>query len=261
MKKGRFASTPAAPPPPASSPTTTTAAAQNTGTGSQQAGSPGTQQSAGKGFGSAFRALVERKFRELSSAQRWQGVSEAKRRAEARRRGTDEMAKRLERETGKRPASSTVARNASKGNTPKGADPSRLDRQAAIDRAGGMKQFATKAKISARQARRWRDTGGPIHTSETVVIDFNVTGDLQHGQKSATSDEPETLDVDKHLAGQLTLHGADADDFIEAYAADDIDAQKEILGEQIAKQILVDWDGIMTRIYTVRTIMTLSIGG
>lgn len=259
MKKGRFASSPAAPSPPPP------AAAQATGEQSAGPGSPSggsdTQQSASKGFGSAFRALVERKFRELSSAQRWQGVSEAKRRAEARRRGIDEMAKRLERETGKRPASSTVARNASKGSTPRGADASRLDRQAAIDRAGGMKQFATKAKISARQARRWRDTGGPIRTSDTVVIDFNVTGDLQHGQKSDTSDEPETLDVDKHLAGQLTLHGADADDFIEAFAADDIDAQKEILGEQIAKHILVDWDGLMTRIYTVRTIMTLSIGG
>lgn len=257
MKKGRFASTPTpAAPSPASSPTAggPPATAQPTA----GAGSP---PSSGKGFGSALRALVERKFRELSSAQRWQGVSEAKRRAEARRRGTEEMAKRLERDTGKRPAASTVTRNASKGNTPKGADQPRLDRQAAIDRAGGMKQFATKAKISARQARRWRDTGGPIHTSDTVVVDFNVTGDLQHGQKSATSDEPETLDVDKHLLGQLTLHGADADDFVEAYAADDIDAQKEILGEQIAKQILVDWDGLMTRVYTVRTIMTLSIGG
>lgn len=259
MKKGRFASTPApAPPPPASPPA---AGGSPAGPGGQPSAGAGSPPSSGKGFGSALRALVERKFRELSSAQRWQGVSEAKRRAEARRRGTEEMAKRLERDTGKRPAASTVTRNASKGNTPKGANQSRLDRQAAIDRAGGMKQFATKAKISARQARRWRDTGGPIHTSDTVVVDFNVTGDLQHGQKSATTDEPETLDVDKHLLGQLTLHGADADDFVEAYAADDIDAQKEILGEQIAKQILVDWDGLMTRVYTVRTIMTLSIGG
>ena len=192
-----------------------------------------------------MRALVERKFRELSKTQRWQGVSEAKRRAEARRRGTEEMRKRLERETGKRPASSTVTRNASKGKTPQGADQQRLDRQAAIDRAGGLKQFASKAKISSHQARRWRDSGGPIHTSETVVVDFNVTGDLQHGQRS--ENEPETLD------------GSAADDFIEAYAADDIDTQKEILGEQIAQQILTDWNGEITRIYTVRTIITLSI--
>ena len=168
------------------------------------------------------------------------------------------MSRRLERQTGKRPAASTVTRNASKGSTPKGADQQQIDRQAAIDRAGGIKQFAAKAKISAHQARRWRDTGGPIHTSETIVINFNVTGDLQHGQRS--ENEPETLDVDKHLIDQLTLDGADADDFIEAYAADDIDAQKEILGEQIATQILSDWNGDITRIFTVRTIITLSIG-
>lgn len=249
MKKGRFASS--SPTPPTPPPSAAASAAPPPST------SAGPQQSAGKGFGAAFRALVERKFRELSKTQRWQGVSEAKRRAEARRRGIDEMSRRLQRETGKRPAASTVTRNASKGKTPKGADQQRLDRQAAIDRAGGIKQFASKAKISAHQARRWRDSGGPIHTTETVVIDFNVTGDLQHGQR--TENEPETLDVDKQLVDKLTLDGAIADDFIEAYAADDIDTQKEILGEQIAQQILTDWNGDITRIYTVRTILTLSI--
>lgn len=252
MKKGRFASSsatpPAAPAPPA----------QPSGAPAGQSATSGGQTSPGKGFGAAFRALVERKFRELSQAQRWQGVSETKRRAEARRRGAEEMSKRLERQTGKRPAASTITRNAAKGSAPKGSDQQRLDRQAAIDRAGGVKQFASKAKISAYQARRWRDSGGPIHTSETVVIDFNVTGDLQHGQRS--ENEPETLDVDKQLVDTLTLDGAAADDFIEAYAADDIDTQKEILGEQIAQQILTDWNGDITRVYTVRTILTLSIG-
>lgn len=167
------------------------------------------------------------------------------------------MRKRLERETGKRPASSTVTRNASKGKTPKGADQQRLDRQAAIDRAGGLKQFASKAKISSHQARRWRDSGGPIHTSETIVVDFDVTGDLQHGQHSL--EEPETLDVGKHLKGEVTLDGVDADDFIEAYAAGDIETQKEILGVQIAQTILIGWDGNITRTYTVRTIIALNI--
>lgn len=250
MKKGRFASS--SPTPPATSPSSSASP-----TTPPPSGGPGPQQSAGKGFGAAVRALVERKFRELSKTQRWQGVSEAKRRAEARRRGTEEMRKRLERETGKRPASSTVTRNASKGKTPKGADQQRLDRQAAIDRAGGLKQFASKAKISSHQARRWRDSGGPIHTSETIVVDFDVTGDLQHGQHSL--EEPETLDVGKHLKGEVTLDGVDADDFIEAYAAGDIETQKEILGVQIAQTILIGWDGNITRTYTVRTIIALNI--
>ena len=250
MKKGRFASS--SPTPPATSPSSSASP-----TTPPPSGGPGPQQSAGKGFGAAVRALVERKFRELSKTQRWQGVSEAKRRAEARRRGTEEMRKRLERETGKRPASSTVTRNASKGKTPQGADQQRLDRQAAIDRAGGLKQFASKAKISSHQARRWRDSGGPIHTSETIVVDFDVTGDLQHGQHSL--EEPETLDVGKHLKGEVTLDGVDADDFIEAYAAGDIETQKEILGVQIAQTILIGWDGNITRTYTVRTIIALNI--
>lgn len=250
MKKGRFASS--SPTPPSTSPSSSASP-----TTPPPSDGSGPQQSTGKGFGAALRALVERKFRELSKTQRWQGVSEAKRRAEARRRGTDEMSKRLQRETGKRPASSTVTRNASKGKTPKGADQQRLDRQAAIDRAGGLKQFASKAKISSHQARRWRDSGGPIHTSETIVVDFDVTGDLQHGQHSL--DEPETLDVGKHLKGDVTLDGVDADDFIEAYAAGDIEAQKEILGVQIAQTILIGWDGNITRTYTVRTIISLNI--
>ena len=252
MKKGRFASSPSTPPPapPASSAAPAASPSPSGGQGTQPL-------TGGKGFGAAVRALVERKFRELSNTQRWQGVSEAKRRAEARRRGTDEMRKRLERETGKRPAASTVTRNASKGKTPQGADQQRLDRQAAIDRAGGLKQFASKAKISSHQARRWRDSGGPIHTSETIVVDFDVTGDLQHGQH--TEGEPETLDVGKHLTGEVTLDGVDADDFIEAFAAGDIETQKEILGVRIAQTILIGWDGNITRTYTVQSITTLSI--
>lgn len=252
MKKGRFASSPTPPPaPPASSPSASAPAPPGSGAGSQPSG--------GKGFGAAFRALVERKFRELSKTQRWQGISEAKRRAEARRRGAGEMSRRLERQTGKRPAASTVTRNASKGSTPKGADQQQIDRQAAIDRAGGIKQFAAKAKISAHQARRWRDTGGPIHTSETIVINFNVTGDLHHGQSRPDHYEPETLDENKTLIDKLVLEGADADEFMEVYAADNIDAQKELLGEHIAKQLLSDWDGDITRTYVVRTITILTI--
>ena len=57
----------------------------------------------------------------------------------------------------------------------------------------------------------------------------------------------------------MTLDGVDADDFIEAYAAGDIETQKEILGVQIAQTILIGWDGNITRTYTVRTIIALNI--
>jgi hypothetical protein len=250
VKEGRFADDSAAQPEPQGR-RAAPAAGEAAGT------SDGGRAPAARGFGAAFRELVERKFRELSSRARWRGVSESKRRAEARARGARDMARRIERETGRRPAESTVRRNASRDATPRGVDSQRMDRQASVDRAGGLKQFAQKAKISARQAARWRDSGGPIRTTDTIVVDFHVTGDLQHGIRH--EGEPETMQVDKHIEDKLTLAGEDADDFIEAYAADDIEAQKAILGEQISRQILIDWNGEITRIYTVQTIIRLVI--
>ncbi|MGB7359965.1 MAG: hypothetical protein WA944_19100, partial [Mycobacterium sp.] len=62
-----------------------------------------------RGFAAAFRDLVDRKLRELTG-QRWAGRSEGQRRAEATRRGARDMARRVERETGRRPAESTIRR-------------------------------------------------------------------------------------------------------------------------------------------------------
>ncbi|MBU8834470.1 hypothetical protein KL858_34210, partial [Mycolicibacterium goodii] len=72
----------------------------------------------GGGFGAAFRALVGRKLRELGG--RWRDRSERARRAEAARRGAAEMARRIERQTGHRPAEATIRRNARLDRTPRG---------------------------------------------------------------------------------------------------------------------------------------------
>jgi hypothetical protein len=252
MREGRFAGDSGDPPrrdtpaPPAG-----TTASVDPGTARTSSDRPG------RGFGAAFRSLVERKYRELSSRARWSGVSERQRRAEATARSARDMSRRIERETGRRPAESTVRRNASRDAIPRGVNPGRMDRQAAIDRAGGIKPFAQRAGITTRQATRWRDSGGTIRTTDTIVIDFHVTGDLQHGVRH--EGEPETMQIDKDLDDKLTLSGPDADDFIQAYASDDIDTQKTILGEQISHQLLLDWNGDITRIYTVRTIIRLAI--
>ncbi|SDC05796.1 hypothetical protein SAMN04488581_0011 [Mycolicibacterium neoaurum] len=138
-----------------------------------------------RGFAAAFRNLADRKLRELTG-HRWARVSEAQRRAEATRRGARGMARRIERETGRRPAESTIRRHAAQGTAPKGIDQARADRQAAIDRAGSLNPFAARAGISARAAGRWRDAGGTLAPSAgaaVIVVEFTVVGDLFHAGK------------------------------------------------------------------------------
>jgi hypothetical protein len=191
-----------------------------------------------RGFAAAFRDVVARKFRELTG-RRWQVASEAQKRAEAARRGAREMARRIERQTGRRPAESTVRRNASRDATPRGADQQRLDRQAGIDRAGGVKQFAARAGISARQAARWRDVGAPIHPAATAIdVEFDVTGDIFHvGEHNITPD------YDRRLADHVEMEEPVASDFIEAYASGDVDRQMDILGDQITVKVVSMWPG------------------
>ena len=218
---------------------------------------PASPQGPVRGFAAAFRDLVDRKLRELTG-QRWAGLSEAQRRAEATRRGARDMARRIERETGRRPAESTLRRHAARGTAPQGVDQARADRQAAIDRAGGLKPFAARAGVSARAASRWRDAGGTLPTPggvTVIVVEFTVIGDLFHAGKRGQI----TPDYDRQIAGQLHLDGEDAAVFVTAYATDDTDAQRDLLSEHITVQVLPDWGGRPGRTMTVKVIETLRI--
>lgn len=218
---------------------------------------PASRQRPVRGFAAAFRDLVDRKLRELTG-QRWAGLSEAQRRAEATRRGVRDMARRIERETGRRPAESTIRRHAARGTAPKGVDQARADRQAAIDRVGGLKPFAARAGISARAASRWRDAGGTLSPPTGVamiVVEFTVVGDIFHAGKQGQV----TPDYDRQISGQVQLSGEDAAVFVTAYATDDTETQRDLLSDQITVQVLPNWGGRPGRTMTVKVIETLRI--
>lgn len=222
---------PAPPPPPPSGPT-----------------SGGVQPSAPKvGFARAFSNLAGRKLRELRG-RKWEGASERARTAEANRRAAAEMARRIERQTGRRPKESTLRRAAREDRTPRGADQSKLDRQARIDKAGGIKAFAAKVGVPASRVTGWRDRGA-IMGVDAARITVNVTGDLYAGM-SATP-------YRKTIDAVLKVEPPAADEFRAAYADDDIEALTPMLGPLIDEQY--EWTGDADRQFVPVEINSITV--
>jgi len=197
------------------------------------------------GFGAAFKEAASRKLRELRG-QRWQGASPRARKAEAARRAASEVARRVERQTGVRPKESTIRRAARDDRTPRGADQARLDRQARIDAAGGVKKFAQKTGVSARKAASWRDKGKAMLLGGVQVI-TEVEGTLWVNGENYGRSVSAVLHVDPPAS----------DDLYAAYAADDLEAVAEMLGPLITEQ--VEWTGDAERSYEVETINAIAI--
>ena len=220
-----------------------------------------------RGFRTALRDLAERKLRELSGTLKWRGQSEAKQRAEAKARAEREMGRRIAQQTGKRPAPSTIRRNAAKDSAPRGVDQDRLNRQAAIDRAGGLNQFAKTAKVSPAKARRWLNSGAvPVYAPSIVgaiVVGYTIVCDIHHYSDKRKTSSPQINKVLKSRPGTATaplvLSGEDAADFLRAHAAGDTEALKVLLGEQINMHELANWDGEVTRSCTITEITDLEI--
>jgi hypothetical protein len=155
------------------------------------------------GVGAALWGLVRRKLRELQatkweadmvgrklrelSGRRWDRASEQARIAEAQKRArtalakeadkraVEELANRIEKETGRRPAESTLRRHKSAGSAPRDVDADKLARQAAIDNDGSIARFARRHGISAYAVKRWRDEGGDLpERPEPESLDFSV---------------------------------------------------------------------------------------
>lgn len=232
-----------------------------------------------RGFRAAFSDLLDRKRRELAGTLKWLRRSDAAKddrtrdrveaeiRAEAKLRAEREMARRIERQTGRKPALSTVRRNAAKDSSPRGVDQERLNRQAAVDRAGGIKEFAAQAKVSPAKARRWLTSGTvPVFAPSTVgaiVVNYHVVCDIHHYSHKRKTD---TVEVGKVLksrpgsaTGPLVLTGEDAADFLRAHAADDAETLKVLLADQINMHELANWDGEVTRSCTITEIIDLEI--
>ncbi len=237
------------------------------------------------GFKAAFRDLVDRKLRELKQTAKWGTLSEDKKkaaaqeraqRAEARARAEREMARRIERQTGKKPASSTLRRNAAKDTAPRGMDQARLDRQAAIDRAGGIKEFAAQAKVSQSKARRWLTTGtvpifAPAALTGPVTIYFSIVCDLLHTstdpkKKRSSPQFDKSLKTMGFVGGAtnvrpLQLSGDDAAEFVRVLADGDPQELRDKLGEFLEMYELngEGW-GTATTTCTVKEITEIAIG-
>lgn len=220
-----------------------------------------------RGFRAALRDLAERKLRELSATMKWRGQSEAQQRAEARARAEREMARRIAQQTGKRPAASTIRRNAAKDSSPRGVDQDRLNRQAAVDRAGGLNQFAKAAKVSPAKARRWLTSGTvPVFAPSTVgaiVVGYTVVCDIHHYSDKRKTSSPQINKLLKSRPGTATaplvLTGEDAADVLRAYAEGDTDTLKTLLADQINMHELANWDGEVTRSCTITEITEIEI--
>lgn len=219
------------------------------------------------GFKAALRALRERKLGELLDTAKWRKRPQAEREAEAKARADREMARRIERQTGRKPAESTIRRNASKDTAPRGVDQERLDRQAIIDRAGGVKAFAAQAQVSESTARRWLAgkavivapiaVTGPITIYFTVVCDLTYTStDPKKRGKPPSGPFSKILKTIGRGGGwtgvsPLQLSGDEAEDFLRLVADGDQQALKDRLGELLEMYELnggtSDWGSVSIR--------------
>ena len=198
-----------------------------------------------KGFTAAFAELADRKMRELGA--KWSEKPQRSQLAEARRRAADEMASRIEKQSGHRPAASTIRRNAAKGTTPRWADKQQLDRQAKVDKLGGIKKLAQRIGVTARAVTRWRDGKGPLSSAAvTVFADFE--GSL------IVDEEPYPRTIS---AAVSTSDPDEADDIRAAEATGDYDELAQLLSPLVTQQ--VDWAGDAEREFTIENIDNLRL--
>lgn len=128
---------------------------------------------------------------------------------------------------------------------PQGVDPARAGRQAAIDRAGGLKPFAARAGVSPHAAGRGHGDRRRVHRDRRPIP-----------RRQA---RPDHLPIT--TARSLHLSGEGAEVFVTAYAIEDTETQRDLLSDQISVQVLPDWGGRPGRTMTVEVIETIRIHG
>ncbi|WP_133053042.1 hypothetical protein [Mycolicibacterium insubricum] len=190
-----------------------------------------------RGFAGAVRALVGRKYRELRG-RRWEAASERERRAEAEKRARADMAHRIAEETARSMSAGTVQRHARAGTVPAGVDLDRIERQAEIDAAGGIRQLAATRGVSEYRVRKWREAGGelPEEPPRAMLITGTVGGTLWSNGKQYP---------DRVVRVDLRLDAEDASPVRQAVRMGDTAALMEELDRHITDQ--VDWSGVGDR--------------
>ncbi|KDP00424.1 hypothetical protein MAV100_25445 [Mycobacterium avium subsp. hominissuis 100] len=122
-----------------------------------------------------------------------------------------------------------------------------LDRWAAIDRAGGIENLARQIGASEGQVRRWRDSpdpdaelpigkrrGVPPIPAAGIVVRIRVKGFVVINGKEYPKDIPTNPDADYD-----TIMVDPAGELMQAFFDGDEEKLKELLGEEIAMQIII----------------------
>lgn len=207
--------------------------------------------------------MVRRKMRELKG-RRWERASEQARVREAEKRARAEMAKevdrrareelatRIEKETGRRPAESTLRHHKSAGTAPHGVDADKLARQAAIDNDGSIAKFARRHGISTYAVKRWRDEGGDLpERPEPERLDFSVAivATLYSNQERYKHDTIWHVDV--------TVDGDAVARIAEASRTGNYDDVADLVGALAADQY--PWVGEAERVFEVSEVIDISV--
>ncbi|MEB3052107.1 hypothetical protein KV112_20560 [Mycolicibacter sp. MYC123] len=199
-----------------------------------------------RGFRDAVTDLVDRKLSELGG--HWARETQRSRRAEAARRARVEMVRRVERQTGRRYAVSTIVRWAAHNATPPDTDVVWWDRWAAIDRAGGIQALADQTGATSGRVIAWRDSPDP---------DAPPPGRIPVGARRPSA-EPQRIGVETD--GVLTIGRTRIDDrriptnpiepyevllvdpeVLDAWLADDTDTLLDLLSDAITDQVIGAW--------------------
>lgn len=207
--------------------------------------------------------MARRKLRELKG-RRWERASEQARVREAEKRAREELAKeadkrareelanRIEKETGRRPAESTLRHHKTAGTTPRGVDPGKLARQAAIDNDGSIAKFARRHGISTYAVKRWRDEGGDLPerpVPESLDFSVAIVATLYSNGERYKHDTIWHVDV--------TIDGDAVARIAEASRTGNYDDVADLVGALAADQY--PWVGEADRIFEVSEVIDISV--
>lgn len=203
-----------------------------------------------RGAAAGMWALARRKLRELRG-RRWEGATERERHREAEKRAREELASRIEAETGKRPSDRTLRRHAAAGTVPRGMDPAKTQRQAAIDNAGSIAKFARMQGMTEYAVKRWRDEGGELPERIPESLRFHVV------IVATLFSRGERYKIDTVWVTEIVVDGDAVARVAEAAHTGDYGPVIDLVGELAADQF--PWVGPAERVFEVSEVVEISI--
>lgn len=203
-----------------------------------------------RGADASMWGLARRKLRDLRG-KRWETATNYQREQEAKRQAREELARRIERQTGWRPSDRTLRRHVAAGTAPRGVDAGKLERQAAIDNAGSIAAFARMRGISEYSVKRWRDQGGdlPEHLPDSLRFHVAMVATLYSKGQRYKSDEV--------WSTEISVDGNSVVRVAEAARTGDYVGVHDLVGQLAAEQF--PWVGSADRTFEVTDVLEISV--